>query len=77
MSSSNDPAASTMEEEVVGAVRDARGFVATIEFSQWLRRAYAWTLGEGRGRWLAPPLLVFLIGCGPRAPPIRNHLGPR
>ena len=64
MSSSNDPAASTMEEEVVGAVRDARGFVATIEFSQWLRRAYAWTLGEGRGRWLAPPLLVFLLVVG-------------
>ena len=53
-----------MEEEVVGAVRDARGFVATIEFSQWLRRAYAWTLGEGRGRWLAPPLLVFLLVVG-------------
>ena len=64
MSSSNDPAASTMEEEVVGAVRDARGFVATIEFSQWLRRAYAWILGEGRGRWLAPPLLVFLLVVG-------------
>ena len=64
MSSSNDPAASTMEEEVVGAVRDARGFVATIEFSQWLRRAYVWILGEGRGRWLAPPLLVFLLVVG-------------
>ncbi len=64
MSSSNDPAASTMEEEVVGAVRDARGFVATIEFSQWLRRAYVWILGEGRGRWLTPPLLVFLLVVG-------------